>query len=142
MTQNSFKNNIPDEKWFNLFLRHPDIGKRHAESINLRRACVTEESIRQLDNELTCMKFKKARKKKSDCFIDPKCKRKDLAPMIIYPYERIPAEIVCSLNSEWVAERSKSQSNILWLCVEYFSSLTRKKEKNLFCNLLMVTDHT
>ncbi|KAJ8888726.1 hypothetical protein PR048_008218 [Dryococelus australis] len=35
-----------------------------------------------------------------DCFIDPKCKQKDLppTPQIIYPYKRILAEIVHGLN--------------------------------------------
>ena len=35
-------------------------------------------------------------------------KGKILPPMIIYPYERVPSDIVRNMNPEWVAGRSKS----------------------------------
>lgn len=51
--KNPFKNGVPGEKWFSLFLkRHPDISQRHAEAINAARATVTEEDIRKWHKEI------------------------------------------------------------------------------------------
>lgn len=44
---NPFTNNLPGKKWFELFMkRHPKIAKRVSESVNLSKANVSEESLR------------------------------------------------------------------------------------------------
>lgn len=49
-----FVDNRPGRKWFESFLkRHQDVSERHAESINLARAAVTEEKIKSWFNELS-----------------------------------------------------------------------------------------
>lgn len=50
---NPFTNNQPGEKWFKLFMRrHPDISQRHTEVINMGKARVTEEKIKQWHESL------------------------------------------------------------------------------------------
>ena len=45
---NPFKNNLPGDKWFKLFLkRHPEISLKHHEVLYKSREAVTEKAIRE-----------------------------------------------------------------------------------------------
>lgn len=157
---NPFKDGLPGYKWFNGFLiRHPEVSRRHAESINTARASVSEASIRHWHEEIRSYLASEnaediledptrifnsdesgfATNPKSGLVLGPRGMKnlyeiksgsekecitalftisadgQIYPPMIVFPYERIPAEIVRNTNPDWVIGKSLLSSSDLVL---------------------------
>ncbi|XP_063931160.1 uncharacterized protein LOC135143212 [Zophobas morio] len=159
-----FKQNTPGRKWFSGFLkRHPDIAARHAESINISRTDILEDPERIINADESGFQTSRSSglvlgPRGFKNFYEIKEKEKEnitvlgtfaasgtiLPPLIIYPYARIPSEIVRQINKEWSVGKSEKG----WMTSKVFygyianTLIPKLKENNTkFPVLLLIDGH-